>query len=68
MLTKERLISSLEKLPERFSIDELIEHTVRIEKVQQGLEDIAKGKVNSKPEANQNLSKAEIRTDNTFPI
>ncbi len=46
--TKEKLIHSIEKL---------IEHIVFIEKVQQGLNDIIKGKINNKKQAKQKLSK-----------
>lgn len=57
MLTKTGLINSLDKLPEQFSIDELVDHAVFIEKVQRGLDDVAKGKINTKQEARQKLAK-----------
>ncbi len=57
MLTKTRLINSLDKLPEQFSIDELVDHVVLMEKVQRGLDDVAQGKVNTKQEARQKLTK-----------
>lgn len=56
MLTKERLIHSLGKLPEKFSVDELVEHVVLLEKVQLGLDDVTNGKVNTKQEAKKKLS------------
>ncbi|WP_345230425.1 hypothetical protein [Olivibacter ginsenosidimutans] len=57
MLTKTRLINSLDKLPEQFSIDELVDHVVLIEKVQRGLDDVSQGKVNTREEARQKLAK-----------
>lgn len=57
MLTKTRLIQSLDKLPEHFSIDDLVNHAVLIEKVQKGLDNVADGKVNSKSEARKKLLK-----------
>lgn len=56
MITKEKFIDSLSKLPEKFSIDELLEHAIFIEKVQKGLNDATKGKINSKQQAKQKLS------------
>ncbi len=57
MITKTRLINSLEKLPENLSIDDLVNHVVLIEKVQKGLDDVANGKVNTKSEAQKKLSR-----------
>lgn len=57
MITKTRLINSLEKLPENLSIDDLVNHMVLIEKVQKGLDDVANGKVNTKSEAQKKLGK-----------
>ncbi len=57
MLTKTRLIQSLDKLPEHFSIDDLVDHAVLIEKVQRGLNDIASDRVNSKNNARKKLAK-----------
>jgi len=57
MLTKTRLINSLDKLPEQFSIDELVDHVVLMEKVQRGLDDVSQGKINTTEEARQKLAK-----------
>ncbi len=45
MITKTRIINSLDNLPERLTIDQLIDHLVFIEKIQNGLEDSATGRV-----------------------
>jgi len=57
MITKTRLINSLEKLPENLSIDDLVNHMVLIEKVQKGLDDVTSGKLNTKSEAQKKLGK-----------
>jgi len=57
MITKTRLINSLEKLPENLSIDDLVNHVVLIEKVQKGLDDVANGKLNTRSEAQKKLSR-----------
>jgi len=44
MLTKSKLKKTLENLPENFSIDELIEQLIFIEKVEEGLEQSRSGK------------------------
>lgn len=57
MITKTRLINSLEKLPENLSIDDLVNHMVLIEKVQKGLDDVTSGKLNTKSGAQKKLGK-----------
>ncbi|WP_157278546.1 hypothetical protein [Olivibacter sitiensis] len=47
----------MDKLPEHFSIDDLVDHAVLIEKVQRGLNDIASDRVNSKNNARKKLAK-----------
>jgi len=57
MITKTHLISSLEKLPENLTIDQVIDHIIFMEKVQRGLDDSANGRVHSKEEARKKLGK-----------
>ncbi len=57
MITKTQIINSLNQLPEKLTIDQLIEHLIFIEKVQNGLEDSNSGKVNSKEETKKKLIK-----------
>ena len=57
MLTKENVIKTVSKLPENFSLDELIDELIFIEKVQKGLDESHKNKVYSKEEAKKRLSK-----------
>lgn len=55
MITKTQIIDTL--LPEKLTIDQLIEHLIFIEKVQKGLDDSNSGKVNSKEETKKKLIK-----------
>jgi hypothetical protein len=57
MLTKEKVIKTVSNLPDNFSLDELIDRLIFIEKVQKGLEDSLTEKVYSKAEAKKRLSK-----------
>ena len=57
MITKTQLISSLEKLPENLTIDQLIDHILFIEKIQKGISDSENGRINTTEEAKQKLSK-----------
>ena len=53
MLTKDRLRQSINKLPDSFTIDELIDQLIFIEKVEKGLEQSKERKVLS----NENVKK-----------
>ena len=57
MITKTQIIHSLEKLPDNLTIDQVIDHLIFIEKVQNGLDDFENGKINSVEEAKQKLNK-----------
>ena len=39
MITKTQLIHSLDKLSDNFTIDQIIDHLIFVEKVQKGLDD-----------------------------
>jgi len=45
MLTKERLNKTIKGLPDSFTIDELIDQLIFIEKVEEGLKQSEEGKV-----------------------
>lgn len=57
MITKTQIINSLDKLPENLTIDKVVDHLIFIEKVQRGLDDSVNGRINTKEEAKQKLSK-----------
>lgn len=45
MLTKDKLKQSIDNLPETFTIDELIDQLIFIEKVEEGIHQADQGKV-----------------------
>jgi hypothetical protein len=53
MLTKERLKKTIKSLPDSFTIDELIDQLIFIEKVEEGLKQSEDGKVVSNEEVRQ---------------
>lgn len=55
MLTKTKVIKSIKDLPDQFSIDDLIDRLVVIQKIELGLDQSAKGKVNTTKEAKRKL-------------
>ena len=57
MLTKENVLKTVSKLPANFSLDDLVDKLIFIDKVQQGLEESMADKIFSKEEANKRLSK-----------
>jgi len=57
MLTKSKLKKSLENLPESFSIDELIERLIFIEKVEEGLKQSENGEVISNDDVKKMIDK-----------
>jgi len=57
MLTKESVIDTVNRFPDTFSIDQLIDELVFIEKVKRGLEQSEAGQVFTKAEAKERLSK-----------
>lgn len=55
MLTKEKVLLSLQDMPEHFSLDELMERLLIIEKVERGLKQVAQGETYSTEQARQML-------------
>jgi len=47
MLSKSKVIKSIRQLPDNFSIDELIERVVLLQKIETGLEQSEKGLIKS---------------------
>lgn len=45
MLTKEKIIDSIKQMPDSFSIEELFEHILLLEKIEKGIADSKKGNV-----------------------
>ena len=57
MLTKEKIIKSIENMPDKFSIEEVIERLVLLQKIEIGLEQSDNGETYSTEEARKNLEK-----------
>ncbi|MEJ0057412.1 MAG: hypothetical protein WDN75_18200 [Bacteroidota bacterium] len=56
-MKKSAVLESISKLPEEFSIDEVIERLILIEKIEKGREQIKEGKINSEAEVKVKLNK-----------
>lgn len=57
MLNRMQVFDTVEKLPEQFSVDQLIDKLIFIDKVEKGVNQSKTGDVNTKEEAKQKLSK-----------
>ncbi len=56
-MRKAAVIESISKLPDEFSIEEIIERLIIIEKIEKGRQDVKDGKVNTEEQAKSKLSK-----------
>jgi uncharacterized protein YcnI len=56
-MRKSTVIESINKLPDEFSIDEVIERLILIEKIEKGRQEVMEGKVNTEEQAKAKLSK-----------
>jgi len=57
MLTKEQVINSLKEMPDKFSIDDLMDKLILLQKIEIGLEQSKKGQVYTVEEAKEMLKK-----------
>lgn len=57
MLKKEKVIQSLQDLPEEFSLDDIVEKLILLEKIEIGLTQVNSGKVISHSDARKKLKK-----------
>ena len=55
MITKEILIASLQDLPEKFTLNELFDRAILLEKVDRAMAEVAAGNVYTTEEARQKL-------------
>lgn len=56
-MKKTIVIESINKLPDEFSIDEIIERLIIIEKIEKGRQDVKDEKINTEEQAKAKLSK-----------
>jgi len=57
MFTKTKLKEQIEKFPEEFSIDELIDRLILIEKIERGIKQSENGNVISEAELDKEIKK-----------
>jgi hypothetical protein len=57
MIKKSQLVATLKDLPDSFSIDDLLDRIILLQKIEIGLEQSAKGKVHSTEKAKRKLKK-----------
>lgn len=57
MLTKEKLKKTIDSLPDEFTLEDVIEELIVVDKIEQGLIDAKEGKVYTTKEAKQKLNK-----------
>ena len=57
MLTKEKVLKTINDLPDTFSADEVIERIILLQKIEKGLEQSAKGQTHSTATAKKKLKK-----------
>ncbi len=57
MLTKEIVNSQVKEMPNEFTLDELIERLIVVEKINQGLKDIEEGKTLTEEELDKRMAK-----------
>lgn len=56
-MRKSTVLESINKLPDEFSIDEIIERLIILEKIEKGRQDIVQGKTNTEDQARIKLGK-----------
>lgn len=57
MLTKDKIKKTIDTLPDQFTIEDVIEELIVIDKIEQGLKDSEEGNVYTTEEVKQKLSK-----------
>jgi len=56
-MKKSTVLDSISKLPDEFSIDEIIERLIIIEKIDKGRQNVKEGKVNTEEQTKAKLSR-----------
>ena len=57
MLTKSTLMQSIDNLPDSFTIDELIDHLIFVEKVEKGVKESEEGRTISNEDVRKMIEK-----------
>jgi predicted transcriptional regulator len=56
MLTKEKVKKTIERLPDNFTVDQVVEELVVLNKIEEGLKDIEEGRVFTTDQVKQELN------------
>lgn len=62
MLLKEQVLETVQALPSEFSLDELVERLILLEKIQIGLRQVEEGNVKTMEEAKETLYSGFVHT------
>jgi predicted transcriptional regulator len=57
MLTKNEVIKTITKLPDKFTIDELVDKMILLDKIEKGIQDADNGNVISEEELDEKIEK-----------
>ena len=57
MLTKEKVKKTIDRLPDSFTVDQVVEELVVLDKIEQGLKEVEEGKVYSTQQVKDQLKK-----------
>ena len=57
MLTKDKLKKTIDSLPDDFTLEDIIEELVILDKIEQGLKDVKGGNVHTTDQVRQKLEK-----------
>ena len=57
MLTKEKIKTTIDSLPDNFTIEDIIEELIILDKIEQGLKDVKEGRVYTTKEVKNRLDK-----------
>jgi len=57
MITKEKLMQTLQNLPDKFSFDDLLDRIILLQKIEIGMEQSKSGQINTTEQAKGKLKK-----------
>jgi predicted transcriptional regulator len=57
MLTKDKVKKTVDQLPEQFTVDQIVEQLIILDKIEEGLKDIEEGSVYSTDQVKQELKR-----------
>jgi len=57
MLTKDKVRKTIDRLPEKFTVDQIVEELVVLNKIEEGLKDVEKGRVYTTDQVKKELNK-----------